>query len=115
MNAERIWEIKRTPKSKMMSILDRLDFQKGLQGQDINSRYLVLYNSSAKDANAMIVDRKMLPFEFIVESKAYVYFTDNLLEANYLVAILNSSIPNLMIKNFQTKGLFGPRDIHKNS
>ncbi len=61
----------------------------------------------------MIVDRKMLPFEFIVESKAYVYFTDNLLEANYLVAILNSSIPNLMIKNFQTKGLFGPRDIHK--
>lgn len=34
-------------------------------------------------------------------------------EAHYLAAFLNSDYPNAMIKDFQSRGLFGPRDIHK--
>ncbi|MCZ2223900.1 MAG: N-6 DNA methylase [Chitinophagales bacterium] len=112
-NAERIWELNRTEKSKTMTNINRLDFQRGLTEQNLNASYLVLFNASAKDANATIVKRKDFDLEFIVESKGYVYYTNNLKEAYYLSAILNSTIPNLLMKDFQTKGLFGARDVHK--
>jgi len=111
--AENIWNISKTEKSKNMSNIDRLNFQKGLVGQNLNTRYLVLYNASAKDANALVFDRQSLDLEFLVESTTYVYYTDNESEANYLATILNSSIPNMQIKDFQAKGLFGPRHVHK--
>jgi hypothetical protein len=34
-------------------------------------------------------------------------------EAHYLSAYVNSGYANAMIKEFQSRGLFGPRDIHK--
>jgi len=112
-NAENIWSIYRTEKSKDMSNLDRLDFQRGLTDQNLNAPYLVLYTSSSKDANATVVERSSINLEFIVESKTYVFYTLNINEAFYLVSILNSSIPNALMKDFQTKGLFGARDVHK--
>lgn len=57
--------------------------------------------------------RKDYNLEFIVESVAYVFQTTNLREAYYLTAILNSTTPNLMMKDFQAKGLFGARHVHK--
>lgn len=110
---EEIWEERKTDKSERMTNLSRLDFQSGLSGQNLDAPYLVLYNSSAQDANATVVKRKELDLEFIVESKTYVYAAHNLDEAYYLVAILNSSIPNERMKDFQSRGLFGARDIHK--
>ncbi len=112
-NAENIWKINRTEKNKNISSEKYLNWQNKLSAQNLNAPYLVLYNASAKDANATVVKRKDLDLEFIVESKAYVFYTHNLHEANYLTAILNSSIPNAMMKDFQTKGLFGARDVHK--
>jgi len=112
-NAENIWNIKRTEKSKNMSNIDRLNFQRGLTGQNLNARYLVLYTASAKDANALVFDRHSLDFEFLVECTTYVFYTDDKKEANYLATILNSAIPNKKIKDFQAKGLFGPRHVHK--
>ncbi len=113
VNAERIWEINKTEKSKNMSSNDRLDYQRGLSDQNLNARYLVLYNSSAKDANALVVDRRVLDFEFFVESVTYVFYTNSENEAYYLAAILNSSTPNNLIKDFQARGLFGARHVHK--
>ena len=49
----------------------------------------------------------------MVESKTYVFFTTSEREAHYISAFLNSDYPNSVIKDFQTRGLFGPRDIHK--
>ncbi len=92
---------------------DRQNFQRGLTGHKLNAPYLVLYNSSAKDANATVVKREDIDFEFIVESKAYWFATNNLTEAYYVVAILNSALPNLLMKDFQAKGLFGPRHVQK--
>lgn len=112
-NAENIWNIYKTEKSKKMSANDRLDFQRGILEQNLNIPHLVLYNSSAKDANATVVKRTDLNLEFIIESKAYWFGTDNLHEAYYLAAILNSSTPNELMKDFQSRGLFGARDVHK--
>ena len=112
-NAENIWNINRTEKNKNIISPDYLNWLNKLTGQNLNARYLVLYTASAKDANALVFDRHSLDFEFLVECKTYVYYTNNKQEADYLAAILNSSVPNKLIKDFQTKGLFGPRDIHK--
>jgi hypothetical protein len=112
-NAENIWNIHKTEKSKNMSARGRLDFQKGITDQNLNAPYLVLYNSSAKDANATLLKRATLDLEFIVESVAYVLYTAEENEAYYLTTILNSTAPNKLMKDFQAKGLFGARHVHK--
>jgi hypothetical protein len=112
-NVENIWNIFKTEKSKKMSANDRIDFQRGLTEQNLNIPYLVLYSASAKDANATVVRRADIDLDFIVESKGYWFSTDNLDEAYYVSAFLNSGIPNELMKDFQSRGLFGARDVHK--
>ena len=112
-NAENIWEINKTEKSKKMSSLDRLNFQKGLTDQDLNKKHLVLYNSSAKNANATMIRRDKLDLEFLVESVTYVFSTNNIQEAYYLTSLFNSNTPNELMKAFQARGLFGARHVHK--
>jgi len=112
-NAENIWKIHRTEKNKKTNSEDYLNWQNKLTEQNFNSPYLVLYNSSAKDANAVAVKREQLNLNFIVENKTYVFYTNDINEAFYLTAVLNSSIPNEKMKDFQTRGLFGARDVHK--
>jgi len=112
-NAENIWTIHRTEKNKVISSENYLNWQNKLTEQNLNAPYLVLYNSSAKDANATVVRRDSLDLEFIVESVTYVLYTINENEAYYLTAILNSTAPNEQMKDFQAKGLFGARHVHK--
>lgn len=112
-NTENIWNIKKTDKNKKYSSFQYLNWQNKLENQNLNAKYLVLYNASAKDANATIVKREDIDLEFVVESVCYVCFTNNLREAFYVSTILNSATPNLMMKDFQAKGLFGPRHVHK--
>ncbi|TAF72662.1 MAG: restriction endonuclease [Bacteroidetes bacterium] len=112
-NNENIWNIHRTEKNKKITLLNYLNWQNKLTDQNLNLPYLVIYTASAKDANATVVKRAELDLEFIVESKAYVFYTKKLEEAYYLSGYLNASKPNLMMKDFQSKGLFGPRDVHK--
>lgn len=112
-NAENNWDILKTEKSKKMTSNDRIDFQRGLSDQDVNAKYLVLYNTSGKDANSVVVDRNEIDFEFLVDHKNYLLTTYLKTESFYLAAILNSSIPNERMKAFQSKGLFGARDVHK--
>lgn len=110
---DKIWNKLKTENNAKMTSEGYLNWQNKLTDQNLNSPYLVLYNSSAKDANATVVVRADLELEFIVDHKAYLFGTDSLEEAYYLSAMLNSSIPNLLMKDFQTKGLFGARDVHK--
>jgi hypothetical protein len=79
----------------------------------LNDPYLVLYNTSGKDANATVIKREDIDFEFIVECVTYVYYTLDINEAYFLAAFLNSTIPNMQMKDFQAKGLFGARHVHK--
>lgn len=112
-DTENIWQIHRTEKNRTISSGDYINWQNKLIDQNLNAKYLVLYNSSAKNANATVIDRANLDLEFFVESIAYVLYTDDANEANYLTAILNSTAPNKMMKDFQAKGLFGARHVHK--
>lgn len=111
--AEQLWDEHKTEKSESMSSIQRLNFQRGVIEQNLNIRFLVLYTSSAKDANAVVISRENFELEFIVESKAYWFGTNNIMEAHYVSTFLNSTYANKLIKDFQSKGLFGPRDIHK--
>lgn len=47
-----------------------------------------------------------------IESSSFT-LTEHNTEAFYLSAIFNSTLPNLMMKDFQSKGLFGARDVSK--
>jgi len=112
-NVETIWNLKRTEKNKNITTQDYLNWIHKLTDQKLNTRYLVLYTASAKDAIALVFDRTSIDLELFVDSSTYVYYTDKEQETHYLATILNSSIPNKQIKDFQTRGLFGPRSIHK--
>lgn len=112
-NAENIWAIHRTEKNQNISLEDYLNWQNKLTAQNLQMPYLVLYNSSAKDANATVVKRDQFGNDFFVESVAYVHYTCNAKEAFYLSAFFNSTIPNLLMKDFQATGLFGERHVHK--
>jgi hypothetical protein len=110
---------------KIKSPYARLDYpQKNLTRQRPQAHFKVLYTSSATYLAACVVDQtdkfevdvdgsKLKLKSFIAESKTYWYETDNLGEANYLSAILNSTIVDQIIKPLQTRGLWGARDIHK--
>lgn len=110
---ERLWEQRRTEKNEKYSSIKYLNWQQKLSDQNLNAPYLVLYNSSAKDANATVVIREDLDLEFIAESKEYIFVTDRLDEAYFVTAILNSNAITTQLRDFQTRGLFGFRDIHK--
>ncbi len=112
-NAENIWEINKTEKSKNMTANGRIDFQRGLTEQNLDALYMVLYNSSAKDANATVVNRNSIDLNFLAESVTYIFYTNDIKVAFYLTSILNSSIPNKLIKDFQARGHFGARHVHK--
>ncbi|MBK7818300.1 MAG: hypothetical protein IPJ60_12745 [Sphingobacteriaceae bacterium] len=112
-SAENIWNIHRTEKNRKITAIDYLNWNNKLVSQNINSPFLVIYNASAKDANATIVERSHFDLEFFVDTKAYAFYTNSINEAYYLTAILNSTAPNLLMKDFQSKGLFGARDVHK--
>lgn len=112
-NVENLWDSYKTEKNKEVSASNWVDYHSKLSLQDLNSRYVVLYTSSSKDANAAVIIREDYDLEFIVEHKTYGFYTNDESEAYYLCAFLNATEPNKLIKAFQTRGLFGARDVHK--
>jgi hypothetical protein len=111
--AERLWNQYRTAANKSTELSDYLNWMQKLSKQNLNREYIVLYTASAKDANAVVVKRSDYVLDFIVESATYSFYTDNQKEAFYLVSILNSGPTNKLIKDFQSKGAFGPRHVSK--
>ncbi|HRO43504.1 MAG TPA: N-6 DNA methylase [Flavipsychrobacter sp.] len=113
MDAENVWNIHKTEKNAKISSEDYLNWQNKLISQNLNAKYVVLYNASAKDANAVVVRRNKIDLDFLIESVCYAFYTNKQDEAFYLTAILNSNVPNELMKDFQAKGLFGARHVHK--
>jgi hypothetical protein len=112
-NAENIWEIFRTEKNSNSSCIEYLNWQNKIRQQDLNAKYLVIYNMSGKDAYATLLIRDTLDFEFIVDYTTFRFETNNIDEGYYLTSIMNSCIPNLLMKDFQAKGLFGARHVSR--
>ncbi len=120
--AQAEWKERRGEKAERLDVQEWLDYRKKLSSQK-RAEYKVLYPASATYLCSCMVEDKPIRFEvegqsletqgFVVESKAYYYDTDDEKEAYYLAAVLNSPIVDELLKPMQSRGLWGPRDIHK--
>ncbi len=122
--AEKLWNTKRGEKAEKMNIYERLDRGKGITNQDASAKFEILYNTSGTFLNGCVVDlskklemhvdgTKLKINGFVVDAKAYYCQTEGEDEAYYLSAVFNSTILDTLIKPFQSRGLWGERDIHK--
>jgi hypothetical protein len=116
------WEARRGEKAEKIDIVDWLNYRNKLTEQK-KTKYKVLYPTSATYLCGCVVEKKAIGVEiegqmfelqgFVAESKEYYFETDKRSEAYYLCSILNSPTIDELIKPMQSRGLFGPRDIHK--
>jgi len=112
---ERLWDERRSDSAKKQnsSLNDWLDWQRKLTGQPTNARWAVMYTASASDASACVFDLAAITPRFLAESTCYIFFLEDEEEARFLECYLNSGYANGKIKEFQARGLFGPRHVHK--
>ena len=111
--SERLWDARKTEKNENMTASGWLNYQQKLTKQDLRPRYLVLYSSSAEDANAAVLDRDWLDLPFITDHTTYYFGTNDEDEAHFVCSFLNAVAPNQAMKDFQARGLFGARHVHK--
>jgi hypothetical protein len=110
--AERKWA-KVRKKGDTTELWQRLDYMKHLSAQAGMGRYVVLYTASGSRTVACVVDTAELNIPFVARDKTYWASFHTQLEADYLVAFLNSDYAAAAVLDWMTRGLFGPRDIHK--
>lgn len=92
-----------------LSLLGRLDYQKGLSRQLVDEQNIrVLYPSQGQPTAAVLTDSTP-----IIDEKLYWMECATLEEAHYLVAIINSNTLVQDVQKFMPKGQFGARDLHK--
>ena len=121
--AEKIWNKVRGAKKERLTLYERLDYQRLLTSQSSKAKYRVVYLRSATYLAACIVKNEPIELEWmkgivklngiLADATLYRYDTDNEDEAFYLVAVFNSLLLDELIKPVQSRGQFGPRDIHK--
>lgn len=120
--AQEEWQERRGEKAERMNVQEWLDYRRKLSSQK-GAKYKVLYPTSATYLCGCVVEDKPISFEvegqaveiqgFVAESKEYYFDTDDKEEAYYLAAVLNSPVVDELLKPMQSRGLWGPRDIHK--
>jgi SAM-dependent methyltransferase len=116
-NAEEVWQ---KTDSSVDDLVENLDYRSKLTRQDPSIEYRVLYlHSGSNLAGCVVTTEKVnqqseIPVQnVVVDAKTYCYETDDADEAYYLSAVINSNVLNDSIKNLQSRGEFGARDIHK--
>ncbi|HHT9119795.1 MAG TPA: Eco57I restriction-modification methylase domain-containing protein [Candidatus Hypogeohydataceae bacterium YC41] len=117
------WTKRRSSKAERITALGWLDYRRKLTSQNPQARYRVIYNTSGTFLTAAIVENEPVKFEingqqiaghgFVADTKTYFCELSNKQEAFFLVAILNAPLIDKLIKPMQSRGLWGPRDIHK--
>lgn len=105
IDADVLWEANKTRQSKL-TLLDRLDYQRGLTKQLGGATHRVIYTASGGTLAAARLDDPRC----IVEHKLYWLPTRGVEEARYLVAVLNAPITTERVGVYQSRGLFGARD-----
>ena len=92
-----------------LSLLGRLDYQKGLSRQFVDKQKIrVLYSSQGRPTAAVLTDPTS-----IIDEKLYWVKCETLEEAHYLAVIINSDTLEQAVQKFMPKGQFGARDLHK--
>ena len=105
--AERLWERHKAAKSTM-SLLGRLNFQRGLESQIPPAALRVVYTTSGQYLAACIVDDD----KALIDSSLYWAAIETVEEARYLCAVLNSDALLALIRPLQSRGEHNPRHFH---
>ena len=108
-----LWEKTKKPTTKL-SLLEQLTYRSKLSAQlewrrnpnDLPIR--IVYTSAGRPTAAMLTDDAAL-----VESKLFWIACRNTQEANYLLAVINSSALRRAVSPFMNKGQYGDRDLQK--
>ena len=117
------WVERRSEKAERMSGIDWLNYKNKLTRQNPKKKFKVLYNTSGtflvsavlrNQKTCIVINENKIDLNrIIIDHKLYYFETENEDEALYLSAMLNSSIIDDIIKPAQSRGAYGPRDIHK--
>ena len=105
--AERLWERHKAAKSTM-SLLGRLNFQRGLESQLPPAALRVVYTTSGQYLAACIVDDD----KALIDSGLYWAAIETVEEARYLCAVLNSDALLALVRPLQARGEHNPRHFH---
>jgi len=121
--AQAEWKTRRGEKAERIDVLGWLDYRHKLTAQNPQARYRVLYPTSATYLCACVVENKPVEFEIggqrleargiVANERTYHFETDDEAEVHYLVAVLNAPFVDQLLKPMQSRGQWGPRDIHK--
>jgi hypothetical protein len=104
---EAIWQTHRS--SERMSLLERLDFRRGLTNQFPASTHRVVYTASGMYLAATVVSDT----QAVVEHALYWGAATSLDEARFLTAVLNSTTLTTMLRPKQARGEHNPRHYDK--
>jgi hypothetical protein len=117
------WTRRRSDKAARITVLGWLDYRHKLTAQNPQAKYRMIYNKSGTFPTAAVVENGQIKFAIngqplvargtIADEMTYYFETTNLYEALYLSAIFNAPIIDKLVKPMQSRGLWGPRDIHK--
>lgn len=121
---ELLWSENATDQSRKMTVYQRLDYRQGLTKQNTKKGFRILYTAigtnlvssvlNLEENYSIIVDNIKIPLEGVLaDNGTYFYETNNRKEAFYLCSIFNSSFLNEKIKQYQSRGQWGARNIHK--
>ena len=92
-----------------LSLLERLDFYKGLSSQLADSyEHRLVYGKAGRPTAAILTDPAP-----IIDFTLYWVGCSSLRESQYLAAIINSDTLYEAVKPHMPKGQWGPRDLHK--
>lgn len=94
--------------SQKMDLEERINYQNTLVNQFPLPARRIVYTTSGTNLTAAVIENE----SSIIESNLYWAACPNILEADYLSAILNSNVANDGVKPMQAKGNFGPRHFH---
>ena len=106
--AEKLWDANKGSKTSL-TFLEQLDYYGKLTVQFPVSSLRVLYGASGSLIAACLLEDP----EAIVENKLYWFHAKSRDEAQYLCSVLNSATVTRLIERKQSRGQWGPRDIHK--
>jgi len=121
--AENEWEVRRGLKATKLSLYGCVNYRQKLTMQNPQAKYRVIYPDVQRVAVATILAEPQVNFKIgkqtlktagvIVENAAYSYETDDLNEAQYLCAVLNSGVIDTRLASLRSRMQVGHPHVHK--
>lgn len=106
-NAELTWDSHKG--SDRLTLLERVNFRKGLSVQFPTAPHRVFYSASGQYLTAA----RVVDPQAVAEHKLYWAATDSVAAARYVTAVLNSPVLTKLLAPMQSRGEHNPRDFDK--